>query len=214
MMTVPAPLAYDGVVTHDPATKSLLVKVSGLGGTYYRRGHAAMMQAEESGRYGAPTVWARAAGLGEVGRSEPIAGGRLRFKLDAATYRQLAGAVDSALVTVDRTTNGGTRVLAVPLFPLADKKDAPQHQPGCVLDPVYWLRHAIAAVGRLVPLNDDPDLDVVDRIAAGALTDTLAHFAELPDWATVTLHDVAQQATLMNQDRFDEFCTCGATGSR
>jgi hypothetical protein len=100
-VTVPAPLACDGQVTHDPATKSLLVRVSGLGGTYYRRGHAAMMQAEESGRH-VPTIWARAAGLGEVGRSEPIRDGWLRFKLDDATYRQLAGEGLSAIVTVDR----------------------------------------------------------------------------------------------------------------
>jgi hypothetical protein len=53
----------------------------------------------------APTVYARAAGLGEVGRSEPIADGWLRFKLNATDYRQLAGAVDSAIVTVDQKTS-------------------------------------------------------------------------------------------------------------
>jgi hypothetical protein len=100
-VTLPSPLAVDGQTTFDPATRSLLVKVSGLGGTYYRRGHAAMLKAEESGR-SAPTVYARAAGLGEVGRSEPIADGWLRFKLDDATYRQLAGEGLSATVVVDR----------------------------------------------------------------------------------------------------------------
>ena len=78
--------------------------MAGLGATYYRRGHAAMLKAEESGRY-VPSVWGRAAGVGEVGRSEPVADGWLRFKLDDATYRQLAGAVDSAIVTVDQKTN-------------------------------------------------------------------------------------------------------------
>ena len=48
---------------------------------------------------------ARAAGLGEVGRSEPIADGWLRFKLAPAAYQQLAGAVDSAIVTVDQKTS-------------------------------------------------------------------------------------------------------------
>jgi len=89
------------------------------------------------------------------------------------------------------------------------------HQPGCVLDPVYWLRHAVLAAGRLTHSPEtDPDWDYLDRGSAESMIDALAHFAELPDWATLTLHDVAQQATLMNQDRFDEFCTCGATGSR
>ncbi|MEU9998039.1 hypothetical protein [Streptomyces sp. NPDC050848] len=47
-----------------------------------------------------------------------------------------------------------------------------------------------------------------------ALTDTLAYFAELPEWETVTLKDVAEHATLMgtpeNRERFREACTCGA----
>lgn len=47
-----------------------------------------------------------------------------------------------------------------------------------------------------------------------SLSDTLAHFAELDDWSTVTLRDVAEQATLiktpMNQERFKHMCTCGA----
>lgn len=40
--------------------------------------------------------------------------------------------------------------------------------------------------------------------------DMLAHFVELDDWATVTLRDVANHATLMNQERFKHMCTCGA----
>ena len=85
-----------------------------------------------------------------------------------------------------------------------------EHAPGCVLDPVYWLRHAIAASGRLAsPQNDD--LRNIDKISAESLADTLAHFAELDDWATVTLQDVAQHATLMDDERFGLQCTCGAT---
>ena len=100
-MTVPAPLACDGVVTHDPATKSLLVKVSGLGGTFWRRGHAVMMRDVAAGRYSA-SVWANAPGRREIARGEPVDGGWLRFKLDDADYRQLAGDGLSAIVTVDR----------------------------------------------------------------------------------------------------------------
>jgi hypothetical protein len=58
---MPAPLACDGQVTFDPASRSLSVRVSGFGGSFWRRGHAAMLQAEETGPYyAAPTVWAQA----------------------------------------------------------------------------------------------------------------------------------------------------------
>lgn len=101
-MTVPAPLACDGETAHDPVSRSLLVKVSGFGASFWRRGHAAMMQAEESGRYCARSVWAHAPGRRDIARGEPVRDGWLRFKVDDATYRQLAGDGLSAIVTVDR----------------------------------------------------------------------------------------------------------------
>jgi hypothetical protein len=79
-----------------------LVKVSGFGASFWRRGHAAMMQAEESGRYCARSVWAHAPGRRDIARGEPVRDGWLRFKVDDATYRQLAGDGLSAIVTVDR----------------------------------------------------------------------------------------------------------------
>jgi hypothetical protein len=100
---VPAPLAVDGVVTHDPASRSLSVKVSGLGATFWRRGHAALLAAEEAGRYyAAATVWAHGAGRREIARGEPVRDGWLRFKLSDADYRKLAGDGLSAIVSVDR----------------------------------------------------------------------------------------------------------------
>ena len=102
MAAVPAPLACDGQVTFDPASRSLSVKVSGVGATFWRRGHAAMMQAEEAGRYDARSVWAHAPGRRDIARGEPVRDGWLRFKVDDATYRQLAGEGLSAVVTVDR----------------------------------------------------------------------------------------------------------------
>jgi hypothetical protein len=82
------------------------------------------------------------------------------------------------------------------------------HQPGCTLYSVHWLRHAVAASGHLA--NPDPDeLSAVDRTSAGLLADTLSHFAELPDWESVTLLDVAEHATPMAEDdRFSVHCTC------
>jgi hypothetical protein len=102
-MTVPQPLACDGVVTFDPATKGLSVRVSGFGGSFWRRGHAALLAAEEAGRYYAtPTVWAHAPGRRDIARGEPVRDGWLWFKLDDADYRRLAGEGLSAIVTVDR----------------------------------------------------------------------------------------------------------------
>lgn len=85
------------------------------------------------------------------------------------------------------------------------------HQPGCPLDAVHWLRHAVAATGYFVRENPDRS---ADRVSAESLADTLAYFAELDDWATVTLRDVADHAALMpnpdNHKRFKHMCTCGA----
>jgi hypothetical protein len=62
-----------------------------------------MMQAEESGRYGARSVWGHAPGRRDIARGEPVRDGWLRFKVDDATYRQLAGGDGlAAIVTVDR----------------------------------------------------------------------------------------------------------------
>jgi hypothetical protein len=63
-----------------------------------------MLQAEETGPYyAAPTVWAHAPGRRELARGEPVRDGWLRFKLNDADYRPLAGRQNlSAIVTVDR----------------------------------------------------------------------------------------------------------------
>lgn len=45
------------------------------------------------------------------------------------------------------------------------------HGPGCGLDSVHWLRHAVAAAGHLG--QEEPD-DHADRVSAMSLTDTLA----------------------------------------
>jgi hypothetical protein len=70
------------------------------------------------------------------------------------------------------------------------------HARGCILDPVHWLRRAAAATGRFVAgVADPPDLARYDQVSAEALTDSLAHFAGLPDWSTVTLLDLARNAS-------------------
>ena len=87
-----------------------------------------------------------------------------------------------------------------------------EHDPDCPLNAVHWLRRAIAASGRLIAHNAD-EMRLIDRTAAEALADALAHFAKRDDWASVTLRDVALHANLLNDGDFAQFCTCGvATG--
>ena len=111
-MTVPQPLACDGVTTHDPTTRSVLVKVSGFGASFWRRGHRAMVAAEEAGRYWcAPPVYAHAPGRREIAKGEPVRDGWLRFQLSDADYRKLAATPDlGAIVAVDRQAG---RILGV-----------------------------------------------------------------------------------------------------
>jgi hypothetical protein len=108
-VTVPAPLACDGVTAHDPVSRSVLVKVSGFGASFWRRGHQRMVELVEAGRYwDVPTVYASAAGRGEVARGEAVRDGWLRFKLSDADYRQLVGR--GVIVTVD---TGSSAILGV-----------------------------------------------------------------------------------------------------
>jgi hypothetical protein len=71
---VPQPLACDGETVHDPVSRSVLVKVSGFGASFWRRGHSAMLEAEEARRY-ADTVWASGAGRYEIARGEAVRDG-------------------------------------------------------------------------------------------------------------------------------------------
>jgi hypothetical protein len=108
-VTVPQPMAVDGQTTYDPATRSVLVRVSGVGGSFWRRGHAALMQAETAGsvsEFSRAALTVRAHGA----RGEPVRDGWLRFQIDHATYRQLAGDDLSAIVTVDQAAG---RILGV-----------------------------------------------------------------------------------------------------
>jgi hypothetical protein len=72
---LPQPMAVDGETTHDPATRSVLVRVPRVGASFWRRGHAAMMQTEEAGRYGPRSVWAHAPGRRDIARGEPVRDG-------------------------------------------------------------------------------------------------------------------------------------------
>ena len=57
---------------------------------------------QDDGRYGAPTVYARAAGR-DIGRGEAVAGNWVRFRLAAADYQRLTSDPDlRAIVTVDQ----------------------------------------------------------------------------------------------------------------
>lgn len=84
------------------------------------------------------------------------------------------------------------------------------HTGECPYGPANFLRVAVAAAGHHVAGDDDAEM--MDRELSGALVDALAHYAELPDWSSATLGDVAAMA-------FDHrpisglmlaHCTCGA----
>ena len=48
-MSLPQPLAVNAQTTFDPASRSLLVRVTGLGGAFWRKGHAKLLEAETPG---------------------------------------------------------------------------------------------------------------------------------------------------------------------
>ena len=105
-MSVPAPLSAVAQVTHDPATRSLLVKVNGVGATFWRRGHAAL----EMDAYRERAVYAHARGRGEVGRGVAVQDGWLRFQVGDRVYRELTSRPLSAIATVDQQAG---RILGV-----------------------------------------------------------------------------------------------------
>ena len=105
--TVPAQLAVDATVTHDPATRSLLVKVFGVGATFWRRGYAAL----ERDAYRERAVYAHARGRREIGRGVAERDGWLRFKVDDQVYRELTAKPGlHAIATVDQQAD---RILGV-----------------------------------------------------------------------------------------------------
>ncbi len=54
----------------------------------------------------------------------------------------------------------------------------PQHEPGCTIEPVHWMRHAIAATNKRIA-GDEPN---ADRLASESLLNALEHFLNRPDW--------------------------------
>ncbi len=81
-----------------------------------------------------------------------------------------------------------------------------EHEPGCALDPVHWLRHAVAATDHLLG-TDESNAAAADRLSSAALQNALEHFAAQPEWRTVTLLEVTQYASLMGE-KFADQCTC------
>ena len=85
------------------------MKVVGVGASFWRRGHRAMVAAE--GSYDARAVYAHAPGRRDIARGEPVRDGWLRFKVSDADYRRLSSTPDlAAIVMVDRAA---ARILGV-----------------------------------------------------------------------------------------------------
>jgi hypothetical protein len=95
---------------------TLIVKPAetrGYAALLWRWGYQTLMQAEQSGRYGAPIVWAHGPGRREIARGRPAGDGTLRFRFRPGdpVYRELVSTPGlSAIVTLDRATSRIMRV--------------------------------------------------------------------------------------------------------
>jgi hypothetical protein len=116
VVSVPNPLAADGTVINHPAERTWTVKPAetrGYAALLWRQGHRALVEAEQSGRYGAPLVWAHGPGRRKIARGLPAGDGTLLFRLKRGdpVYRELVITPgQSATVVVDRETS---RILGV-----------------------------------------------------------------------------------------------------
>ena len=86
-----------------------------------------------------------------------------------------------------------------------------EHDPGCVLDPANWLRHAVAAAAHLMA-SDTEVASWADRQSAAALLNALELLSQQTRWRSVTLLEVTQFAPLMGAT-FAGLCTCGGAPS-
>lgn len=101
------PLAADGLVTTDPATRTLYVMPAdprSYAGRLWSKGHRALTEAG----YTVRDVWASAPGLGhQTVRGQPVEGGAVRFRFPPGetAYADLVSTPGlSAYVVVDRET--------------------------------------------------------------------------------------------------------------
>jgi hypothetical protein len=111
---LPQPAAVDGVVFHDPATRTLHVRLSDQANGYtkllWQQGWQMLCRAEEAGwpRRGAPWVWASTPGAYQVVHGLPGDGGTLKFHFPPGTaaYSELVGKPGLvAIATIDRGTH-------------------------------------------------------------------------------------------------------------
>ncbi len=108
---VPSPLAVDGVVFNDVATRSLVVRRPETAGGYekllWREAHAALVAAVESGWRGEhPFVWGSGLGNREIVHGLPGENLTLtfHFPVGVAAYASLVGKPGlAAIVTLDRS---------------------------------------------------------------------------------------------------------------
>jgi hypothetical protein len=94
VVSVPNPLAADGTVINHPAERTLTgssPKPAAMRRCCGGRVTGALVEAEQSGRYGAPLVWAHGPGRREIARGLPAGDGTLRFTFERGdpVYREL-----------------------------------------------------------------------------------------------------------------------------
>jgi hypothetical protein len=109
-VTLPRPLAADGVLSLDPDTRTVIVKpaadADGYAKLLWRTGHAAMVKAEQTRGRSSNTVWAHSPGHYQVAYATPGQEATLRFKLGLDDYREITNTPGlRAVVVVDRATS-------------------------------------------------------------------------------------------------------------
>ena len=109
---LPKPLAADGVVTIDAATRTLVVKPAPSARPYAKvlwdEGRQAQIQAMGRRHDDTPTVWANGAGRSQITYGTPGDNGTLRFRFHPAeqVYEDLVSTPGlAATIVVDRATS-------------------------------------------------------------------------------------------------------------
>jgi hypothetical protein len=108
-VTLPDPLAADGVINIDPDSRTVIVKpapdASGYAKSLWWEGHQALTEAERTGRRG-EAVWAHIPGHPQVAYATPGKETTLRFRLDPDDYRKLVSTPGlRAVVVVDKRSS-------------------------------------------------------------------------------------------------------------
>jgi hypothetical protein len=105
-VSLPDPLALDGVFAVDPDTRTVIVRPApdapGYAKSLWWQGHAALREAERKGQH-TTAVWAHSPGHPNVSHATPGKQTTLRFRLEPEDYRKLTATPGlRAVLVVDK----------------------------------------------------------------------------------------------------------------